>query len=64
MVAAGAGASVGISLPGSTGWVPCYLTPRCKHWTGATVGTYTAGAAVVVGYNQCRATFSLPGGAH
>ncbi len=60
MVAGGAGASVGLSFPGSTNWVPCYLTPRCKNWKGATLGMYTAGAAAIVGYNECRCTFNLP----
>ena len=63
MVAGGGGASVGISFPSSTGWVPCYLTPRCKNWVGGTLGMYTAGAAAVVGYNKCLCTFKLPGGA-
>jgi len=63
MVAAGGGAGIGVSFPGSTGWVPCYLTPRCKNWVGATLGMYTAGAAVIVGYNKCLCSFRLPGGA-
>lgn len=63
LVAGGAGASLGISFPSSTNWVPCYLTPRCHDWTNATVTMHTAGAAVIVGYNSCHARFNLPNGA-